>query len=232
MIRAAIFDMDGLLIDSEPLWRKAEISCFAKVGIVLTEDDCRKTMGYRLNEVVDYWYTIRPWQNYPKDQLEADILNRVIELIKAEGKPMPGVHHALDLFQSMHFKLALASSSSMLLIEVVLQVLHLENRFEVMRSAQHEQFGKPHPQVFITTANDLGVLPENCVVLEDSFHGVIAGKAAKMKVIAIPDKSERTTRRFQASDLILRSLGQLDQKIIIQTFNDNTNSEPKIAKDD
>jgi HAD superfamily hydrolase (TIGR01509 family) len=218
MIRAAIFDMDGLLIDSEPLWRKAEIGCFAKVGIMLTEDDCRKTMGYRLNEVVDYWYAISPWENYSKDQLEADILHRVIELIRAEGKAMPGVHHALNLFESMHFKLALASSSALRLIEEVLRTLQLEDRFEVVKSAQHEPFGKPHPQVFISAAHELGVSPENCVVLEDSFHGVIAGKAAKMKVIAIPEHSALQQPRFHAAERVESSLENLNEQIIRQLF--------------
>lgn len=214
MKRAAIFDMDGLLIDSEPLWRRAEIACFEKAGIALTEDDCRKTMGFRLNEVVEYWYAQQPWQNYSKLQLEEDILNSVTDLIHREGKPMPGVQEALTLFESQGYSLALASSSAMVLIEAVLEKLELKHRFEVVRSAQHEKFGKPHPQVFIATAQQLDVAPENCIVLEDSFHGVIAGKAAKMKVVAVPDSSEISHPKFGAADLVISSLEKISNDTI------------------
>lgn len=219
MSNAAIFDMDGLLIDSEPLWRKAEIACFKKVGIQLTEDDCRKTMGYRLNEVVDYWYARQPWEGESKAQLEEDILDQVIELIRVEGKSLPGVQHALELFAEMDFKIALASSSAMRLIDAVLQSLQLENYFEVVRSAQHETYGKPHPQVFISTAGELGISPENCVVLEDSFHGVIAGKAAKMKVIAVPEPRELKNPTFQAADLVLPSLKNITRQNVMALLN-------------
>lgn len=218
MSNAAIFDMDGLLIDSEPLWRKAEIACFKEVGIQLTEDDCRKTMGYRLNEVVDYWFARQPWENYSKARLEEDILDQVIELIRVEGKSMPGVQHALELFAEMDFKIALASSSAMRLIDVVLKSLQVEDRFQVVRSAQHETYGKPHPQVFISTAEALGVSPENCVVLEDSFHGIIAGKAAKMKVIAVPEPRELKNVTFQATDLVLPSLDKITRSNVLALF--------------
>lgn len=218
MKRAAIFDMDGLLIDSEPLWRQAEIHCFKKVGLTLTEDDCRQTMGWRLNEVVDHWYSRSPWPDVSSAQVEEDILNSVIDHIHSEGKPMPGVHQALDLFESQGYELALASSSAMVLIEAVLEKLKLKHRFKVVRSAQNEIFGKPHPQVFITTAEQLEVDPENCIVLEDSFHGVIAGKAAKMKVIAVPDHSDRNLPGFGAADLIVNSLEELDEHAIRQLF--------------
>lgn len=208
--------MDGLLIDSEPLWRRAEIACFEKVGIALTEDDCRKTMGYRLNEVVDYWYAQQPWDNYSKQKLEEDILNSVTDLIRNEGKPMPGVQDALTLFENQGYSLALASSSAMVLIKAVLEKLELKHRFKVVRSAQHEIFGKPHPQVFIATAEQLNVAPENCIVLEDSFHGIIAGKAAKMKVIAVPDSSEVNHPKFGAADLIVNSLKELNEYLIRQ----------------
>lgn len=210
--------MDGLLIDSEPLWRLAEIDCFKKVGLTLTEDDCRQTMGWRLNEVVDHWYSRKPWSEVSPDDVEEDILNSVIDHIHSEGKPMPGVQHALDLFEDEGFAMALASSSAMLLIEAVLEKLQLEKRFKVVRSAQLEAFGKPHPQVFIATAEELQVAPENCIVLEDSFYGVIAGKAAKMKVIAIPDRNDRNLPGFGAADLIVNSLEELNVQTIRQIF--------------
>ena len=122
--------------------------------------------------------------------------------------------YALDLLENQGYELAVASSSAPELIEAVLQKLNIKHRFIVVRSAQHEAFGKPHPQVFITTSELLKVAPQNCIVLEDSFHGVIAAKAAKMKVIAVPDPSEINDPKFGAADLVIASLEKLSDKLL------------------
>jgi sugar-phosphatase len=125
-MRAAIFDMDGLLIDSEPLWRRAEREVFATVGLELTEEDGEATMGMRTDEVVGWWYRRRPWLSPPPSVVEAAIVDRVVELIRSEGKALPGVEHALDACRRLGLRLALASSSSTGLIDVVLpSLLHL-----------------------------------------------------------------------------------------------------------
>ncbi len=218
MKHAAIFDMDGLLIDSEPLWRQAEITCFSEVGVELTEDDCRDTMGYRLNEVIDHWYGKHPWENLTNAELESNIINKVIELVHASGKPLPGVQHAISLFESLGFGIALASSSPDILIREVLIALKLINKFSIIHSAEHEKWGKPHPQVFMTVAEKLGVATTNCVVIEDSFHGIIAGKAAKMKVIAVPDSYDLNKPGYRAADLVLKSLNELQEYHLKQLF--------------
>ena len=203
MIAAIIFDMDGLLIDSEPFWRRAQIAVFATVGIVLSEDDCRETMGYRLNEVVDLWYSRKPWNTKSKEQVEEDILAYVQNLIETEGVPLKGVAETIALCKELNLKTAIASSSAMRLIKATVQRLGFETTFDVLHSAENEEFGKPHPAVFIHTAKKLGVRPENCLVFEDSFHGMVAGLAAKTKVIAVP---ELMNDRFKAAHLTLKHL--------------------------
>ncbi len=200
MIEAVIFDMDGLLVDSEPFWRRAEMKVFRTVGIELTEDDCRETMGYRLNEVVDLWYARFPWQGPSKKDIETAILDHVESLILSEGVPLDGVLETVKSCAKMGVKMAVASSSPMRLIKATLNKLGITNFFEILHSAEFENFGKPHPAVFIHTAQELNCRPENCLVLEDSFHGMVAGLAAKMKVIAIPESKED---RYQASHLLL-----------------------------
>ena len=79
----------------------------------------------------------------------------------------------------------------------------------MVQSAEKEQYGKPHPAVFITAANNLGVSPNNCIVIEDSLNGVIAGKAAKMKVVAIPEPDEQQIEKFVIADQIITSLREL-----------------------
>jgi sugar-phosphatase len=219
-MKAAIYDMDGLLIDSEPLWRKAEMECFKLVGIDLTEDDCRDTMGYRLNEVIEHWYQRQPWDNLSHKELDNIIINRVIELIHSDGKALEGVYQSLEIFQELGFKMAVASSSPFRLIHEVLKAISLQDKFEVVHSAELESYGKPHPQVFLTTAQKLGIEPGNCVVLEDSFHGIIAGKAAKMKVIGVPDSEGLLKPQYQAADILLSSLGQFNKSHLELLFNE------------
>lgn len=206
MIKAVIFDMDGLLIDSEPFWRKAEIKAFSEIGITLTEADCRDLMGYRLNEVVEYWYSRQPWEGKSLPEVEERILYLVSKYIEEEGKPMPGVIDVLAECQRRQLKIAIASSSPMILINSVVKLLKLEGQFHALHSAEYEDFGKPHPAVFITTAQKLNVLPHECLVLEDSFHGVVAALASKMPVIAVPDSEMLIEKRFNAATLVIRSL--------------------------
>ncbi len=216
-MKAAIFDMDGLLVDSEPFWRKAEIQGFGEIGMTLTEDDCRKTMGYRLDEVVVLWMgsSQSPEDVVARDTIEKRILHLVAEFIRTEARPMPGVQHAIDLCRKAGLKIAIASSSPLVLIEAVVERFGFQDTFDTIHSAQFETHGKPHPAVFLTAAQKLGVLPQECVVFEDAFHGVIAALAAKMRTIAIPDPAERKNPRYFAADYILPSLLHLKPEHLV-----------------
>ncbi|MGB0887749.1 MAG: hexitol phosphatase HxpB, partial [Vicingaceae bacterium] len=209
MIKAVIYDMDGVIIDSEPLWREALIHCFNKVGFDFTQDKCRVTQGMRLIEVVKYWYAQQPWQGRTIEEVEQDILIKVTELIAEKGEAMEGVYQSLELFKAKGYKIALASSSASSLINVVLEKLKIKHEFEVIKSAEFLDYGKPHPDVFIKTAEELNVPAINCLVIEDSFHGVLAGKAAVMQVIAVPEEKYQNDPRFSIADYNLTSLIEL-----------------------
>lgn len=213
MIKAVVFDMDGVLIDSEPLWRSAEILSFKTVGVSLTEDMCKETMGLRVDEVVEYWYHKFPWENIPHKQVEEIIWENVIRLVKEEGKVKDGVREALDFIRSKNVRIALASTSAMVLINAVIEKLKLENYFEVIHSAEFEDYGKPHPGVYITTANKLDIKPQFCVAIEDSFNGILAVKAARMKCIAIPERELIHDKRLGIADVVLSSLHEMNNKI-------------------
>lgn len=209
MNKAVIYDMDGVIINSEPLWREALIHCFNKVGFDFTQEKCRTTQGMRLIEVVEYWYSDQPWRGKSIEDVETDILTRVTELIMEKGIAMEGVNKSIALFKNKGYKVALASSSATSLINAVLNKLNLSSAFEIINSAENLAYGKPHPEIFIKTADQLGVKPNDCWVIEDSFHGVLAGKAALMKVIAIPDDEAKNDNRFAIADYTLNSLTEI-----------------------
>jgi len=209
---AIIFDMDGLLIDSEPLWQQAEIEIFNDVGIALNETMSAETMGLRIDEVVKYWAVKFPEITMNNAQVAERIIDRMKELIMNTGQPLPGVKEAIQLCQKMNLPLAMATSSSLALVEVVLQRLELTDIFEVIASAEKEKFGKPHPAVYLTTSDRLGIEPTKCIAFEDSINGVISAKAAKMKCIAIPAPENKEDPRFALADITLNSLLEVNQE--------------------
>lgn len=212
-IKAVIFDMDGLLINSEPLWQEAEILVFDRVGINLTRELCQQTQGLRIDEVVEYWYTRHPWTNLTKLEVEKSIVNKVIELIQLKGEPLPGVEQAIALVRRKNVKIALASSSSMRIIQAALQKLGLSETFTEVYSAESEVLGKPHPGVYLTTAKKLDIPPQLCLALEDSLNGVLAAKAARMKCIAIPEAIQQNNPKFAIAERVLQSLEELNNLV-------------------
>ena len=208
---AAIFDLDGLLIDSEPLWRRAEMEVFATVGVALAEDECHLTTGLRTDQVVAYWQQRRPWDTnqHPAAEVTERINRRVIDLIGERGEAKQGVGHALEFMRSRGLRLALASSSAMAVIEAAIGKLGLEPWFEVVHSADFEPRSKPAPDVYLGAARRLGVDPHRCIALEDSLPGVEAAKAAGMACIWLPENKGLAS----SADLELSSLEELDERI-------------------
>jgi len=120
------------------------------------------------------------------EAVEADVLETVKQLIADNANALPGVVDTLKLCKANGYKIALASSSAMSLINVVVDKLNIRQYFDLLVSAENEPYGKPHPSVFLTTANQLNVLPTECLVFEDSVNGMVAAKAARMKCIVVP----------------------------------------------
>lgn len=206
MIHAVIFDMDGLLIDSEPLWRKALVEILSKLGVPLTLERCKETMGMRVDEVIEYWFSRYPWDGATKEKVVANVIDEVIRLIKSEGQIMEGVHEVIALLDSQTIPMAIASSSPMDIIDAVLERIDIKDKIKIVHSAEHEPYGKPHPGVYITTAEKLGVSPAHCLAFEDSPNGVLSAKAAKMKCVAVPEHTTLDDKRFGIADLKISSL--------------------------
>ncbi len=198
--QAVIFDMDGVLIDSEPLWKIAMEEVFHAIGSKLTKQDFQKTVGLRLDEVIHFWFHHEGWKNCTPQEIEAAIEAKMCDLISETGCPLPGVLATLEYIKSQGVKIGLATSSYRILIETVLTQLNIHSYFDFTHSAEKEAFGKPHPAVYLSVANHFKIEPTKCLVIEDSLNGIISGKAAKMKVVCIPEKTHHPEPKLILAD--------------------------------
>lgn len=215
-INTVIFDMDGLLIDSEPIWKEAANDVFKEYGFKLTDEEYAVTVGMRTYEFVQHW--IKHFNRSEDDIpfLNDKIIKIVIQKIEQRGEPMPGATELVKQFKENNFKVGIASSSPLELIEVVAKKLDIEQYVDILTSAEDLEYGKPHPQVFIECAKILGTDPVNCIVFEDSFNGMIAAKAARMFCVAVPEKTIQMQGRWNAADLQLASLTEFDFAVLNQ----------------
>jgi len=204
-IEAVVFDMDGVLIDSEPLWREVERAVFGGLGIEVTDRDLEETMGVRINEVVALWRSRHPWDDPPLEEVEGRILEGVARAIRERGVVNEAASGAVAYFQGLGLRLALASSSPYRLIDAVLSLSGLGDRFGTVHSAEEEASGKPDPAVYQTTARKLGVPSEHCLAIEDSPSGVRSARAAGMLCVAVPERPP-PEGGFHGADLVLDSL--------------------------
>lgn len=206
MIKAVILDMDGLLIDSEPLWEEAELIVFSKLDVPLVAEMTKQTMGLRVDEVVQYWFIRYPWKDITQKEVEAQIVNKVIELVIEKGTSRKGVNEFIAIFKRKGLPLAIASSSNTDIINAAIGKLGISKDIDIIHSAEHEPYGKPHPAVYITAAEKLGIHPQYCLAFEDSPNGVLAAKAARMKCVAVPDEKLKKDKRFCIADKVVNSL--------------------------
>lgn len=210
MITTVLFDMDGLLLDTELYWGESMLKIAAKHGIPITREHFKATTGLRIFEVTEYWQRNFPWQGASSEQVANEVLDDITAVSIAKGNIMPGVINLLQQLRAAHYKIGLASSSPMRMIQPLIQHFELSAYFDAVCSADAVEYGKPHPAVFLYAANQLQAQQHECLVLEDSLNGVIAAKAARMKVIAVPDAHQLHNPAFSIADLVLPSLVHLD----------------------
>lgn len=209
-ILAAIFDMDGLLVDSEPLWDQAELDVIASLGVDISRrHELPDTLGLRIDMVVDLWFVQQPWNGPSRQEVTERIITRAIALVEETKPLLPGVREAVALCKSQGIKVGLASASPLHMLEKVLTMFDLRDDFDALASAEKLPYSKPHPQVYLDCAAKLGIDPLNCVALEDSVNGMIASKAARMRSIVVPAHENQDDPRFVLADVKLTSLTEL-----------------------
>jgi len=207
--------MDGLLVDSEPFWRDVEIDVFSAIGVDISPLLGQGlTMGMRVDEVVAFFRARLGWDEPTDEIIIGRIVEGMVDAIWKEAELLPGAVEAIDAMAARGLVTALASGSTPPIITAVLERFDLVHRFAVVCSAVDDRLGKPHPAIFLRTAEALGVDPIECVVLEDSLNGCIAAKAARMRVIAVPDSRFSADARFAIADARLSSLHEVSSQAI------------------
>ena len=209
-----IFDMDGLLIDSEPLWEKAGEETLNRFGASLTPEQYHTSTGLRTREWIDWWFTHFNIDKKFAKEAGDTIVKRAIALIREQGKPLPGVEHVFPFLKEQNFTIGLATSSPIELVHVVAEKLGIKNYLQAVASAEDLPYGKPHPQVYLNCAEQLKVSPLECICFEDSFNGMIAVKAARMKCVIVPAPQQHDETRWDAADRKIPSLLHFNKKVL------------------
>jgi len=182
--KAIIFDMDGVIVDSEIYWKQAEYEVFSSLGVELTDEDSEITKSMTTSEVTEFWYGKYPWEGKDLNAVEQMVISRVIEFIETENCEINGVKSFIEKLKTNEYKIGLATNSPNRIIPVVLNKLDILHLFDSTLSAEFVEKGKPDPAIYHEAAKKLETLPEDCIVIEDSYSGMMAAKNAGMTVVA------------------------------------------------
>jgi len=206
--RAILFDMDGTLIDSEPLHLKAYQESLATYGQTWTEQDNRQFLG-RTDLIVCAAAVDRFALPITSQQLREQKESILIRLLQESGSVRPGVLKILQEAHSQSIDMAVASSSNLPTIELVVELLGIRQYFKCLASGEEVPHGKPAPDVFLLAAKRLATEPKNCLVIEDTLNGILAAKAAGMLCVAVSCEATRH-ENHSVADRILPSLEHLE----------------------
>lgn len=205
---AIIFDMDGVLIDSEGFWATAEREVFGALGVPLTTALAKQTATMTTAEVTKFWYELAPWPNRSLAAVENDVIDYVEAQIRQKGKAIEGIENVLELFFKGGFKIGLATNAPYRLVPVVLEKLKISRYFSVLSAAEFEAKGKPDPAIYLHTANKLQLSPSACIVVEDSRSGLIAAKKAGMTTVFLDRLGSFDNSMSELVDLRITSFAE------------------------
>lgn len=212
-VAAVIFDMDGLLVDSEPVWNKARSMMARTVGKSWNSDDHKAVMGVSTQEWVDYMIRRLDLTMDPQ-VVEAQIIAQMEALYERQVPFFEGAIEAVAM-TAKALPTGLASGSPRQLIDTITRHPALAGKFKAIFSADQVGRGKPAPDVYLAAAAAMGVAPQTCVCLEDSGNGILAGKNAGMRVIAVPDpRFPPSAEKLAQADVVLESLAQFSWKTL------------------
>ncbi len=192
---AIIFDMDGLLVDSETVWHTAETELIESRGHVYTVEAREQIIGMRIDEFLSRLHDIYNFDD-SVEALRLELTTHMLERIPVEVQAHPGAHEIVNWVHDHAIPTAIASSSSIAIIDAILLSQGWDKLFDVRCTADDEARGKPAPDVYLSAAQRLGVDPTQCLALEDSANGARAAVAAGMTCYAVPDASHSSPTIF------------------------------------
>lgn len=213
MVEAVVFDMDGVIVDSEQRWEAVRRRLVITSGRAYPDEATRKMQGMSAPE----------WEAYLHDELgvpgtPAEIGRRVVAEIEASYRAdlplIPGVDEAVRVLAA-RFPLAVASSSNRELIELALDLAGLADAFQTVVSSEEVERGKPAPDVYLEAASRLGIAPEHCTAVEDSSNGIRSAHAAGMRVVAVPNRAyPPAADAVELADVVLDSIRELTPEVV------------------
>jgi HAD superfamily hydrolase (TIGR01509 family) len=202
-VQAVIFDMDGVIVDSEPYSMRALIDTLRRYGIEPTPDDLRRSYGRRVrDDIADYF--ARYAVSADVDIAIAHKHARYYHLAAGHLHPFAGVMALLERIRHHGYRLALASSGDRVKVAFGMQALELNRIFETVITGDDVSHSKPDPEIYLMTAQRLGLPPADCIAIEDAPAGVEAAKRAGMRCIAVTNSVAR--EQLQQADLIVDAL--------------------------
>lgn len=199
--------MDGVLIDSEKFWKQAEKEIFSSLGVKVSSKYSELTKSMTTSEVTQFWYEEYPWKTETLEDVEQMVISRVIQLIETVNCQITGIKPFIEKLKGNNYKIGLATNSPNRIIPTVLKKLDIIHLFDSVSSAEFEKKGKPDPAIYLNTAQKLNTEPSNCIVIEDSYNGMLSAKNAGMTVVAFTNGDKKI------------NFGIEDYKII--SFEDN-----------
>ena len=208
MIKAVIFDHDGVIADTEPISFIADNSVLARYGFSISSEENEALIGISSREG---WVTFKEMFKIPEavDWLVSEKTREAINIVKSSGiKPSEGLLKLISMLQSKGFKLAIASGANRAFIDAVLEKLGISSFFQAIISWENVAKGKPDPEAYIKTSQKLGISPSDCVAIEDSSSGIMAAKAAGMRCVALRMPST-ASHDVSMADLVINSLSEL-----------------------
>jgi HAD superfamily hydrolase (TIGR01509 family) len=213
VIEAVVFDLDGVLLDTEELWNEARRQIIEERGGNWRDDAQRAMMGMSSQEWSRYMHDVLEVPD-PPEQISAEVVERLEALYRERLPLVPGALEAVRRIGE-HWPLAIASSSNRPLIDLFLELTGTGDLFRATVSSEEVGRGKPAPDVYLEAARRLGVPPTSCAAIEDSENGIRSAAAAGMRVIAIPNQVfPPSDEAVSLADAVLSSLEELTPEVI------------------
>ncbi len=213
MKKTVIFDMDGVLVDSEPFNCKAWIETYKEIGIHLTEEYYFSRICGQHGIVSTTMVLNEHGREEDKEHLVRRKAQHTVKLVKNNIQAVNGAVSCIQDLRKLKYKLGLATTTSFVGADAILSTIGVKNDFSVIHTSEAVKKGKPNPEVYLKTASMLEVKPENCVVIEDSKSGSLAAKKAGMKVIGILN-GRNNPEELQYVDYIVKSFSEISPELI------------------